>query len=136
MINESGSCGLVFTIKQVSMNWTELKSPHQLEALRAESKEQTIIIFKHSTTCSISRTALNRLERNWSEEEMTSVKPYYLDLLSYREISRSIADQFDVEHQSPQVIVLKNDEAVFHKSHFDIEFASIKAAVFATSIKN
>ncbi len=119
------------------MNWTELKTPNQLETLRAESKNQTVIIFKHSTTCSISRTALNRLERNWKDEEMTSVKPYFLDLLSYREISHSIANLFDVEHQSPQVIVLKNGEAVFHRSHFDIEFASIKNAVFTTApIKN
>lgn len=67
---------------------------------------------------------------------MTSVKPYYLDLLSYREISRGIADLFDVEHQSPQVIVLKNGEAVFHRSHFDIEFTSIKNAVLTIPIKN
>jgi bacillithiol system protein YtxJ len=119
------------------MNWIALKSPDQLETLRAESKNQPVIIFKHSTTCSISKTALNRLERNWKEEEMSSVKSYYLDLLSYREISHSIADLFDVEHQSPQVIVLKNGEAVFHKSHFDIEFTSIKnAAVTTAPVKN
>jgi len=111
------------------MNWTALKSTDQLETLRAESKNQTIIIFKHSTSCSISKTALNRLERNWKEEEMTAVKPYYLDLLSYREISNSIAHLFDVEHQSPQVIVLKDGQVVFHRSHFDIEFTSIKNAV-------
>ncbi len=110
------------------MNWIELKSPDQLETLRAESKNQPVIIFKHSTTCSVSSTALNRLERNWQEDEMTSVKSYYLDLHSYREISRKIADLFEVEHQSPQVIILKNGEVVFHKSHFDIDFASIKNA--------
>lgn len=114
------------------MNWIALKNPGQLDLLRAESKNQPIIIFKHSRTCSISNAALNRLERNWKEEEMTSVKPYFLDLLSYREISRSIADLFDVEHESPQVIVLKNGEAVFHKSHFDIDFASIKNAALST----
>ena len=114
------------------MNWIALKNPNQIEALRAESKEQPIIIFKHSRTCSISNTALNRLERNWKEEDMTSVKAYYLDLLSYREISNSIANLFDVEHESPQVIVLKNGEAVFHKSHFDIDFASIKQAALST----
>ncbi len=68
---------------------------------------------------------------------MTSVKPYYLDLLSYREISNSIAHLFDVEHQSPQVIVLKHGEVIFHKSHFDIEFGSLKNAVNSTTpIKN
>jgi bacillithiol system protein YtxJ len=110
------------------MNWIALKSPDQLEALRAESKHQPVIIFKHSTRCSISQTALNRLERNWKEDEMASVKPYYLDLISYREISNSISNLFDVEHQSPQVIVLKDGEAVFHKSHFDIDFTGIKNA--------
>jgi bacillithiol system protein YtxJ len=110
------------------MNWIALKSPDQLDALRAESKNQPVIIFKHSTRCSISQTALNRLERNWKEEEMTSVKSYYLDLLSYRDISNRIADLFDVEHQSPQIIVLKDGEAVFNRSHFDIEFSSIKNA--------
>ncbi len=115
------------------MNWIALKNPNQVETLRAESKNQPVIIFKHSRTCSISKTALNRLERNWKEEDMTSVKAYYLDLLSYREVSHSIANLFDVEHQSPQVIVLKNGEAVFHKSHFDIDFASIKNAALSTA---
>ena len=73
------------------MNWITLKSPDQLEALRAESKNQPVIIFKHSTRCSVSQTALSRLERNWKDEEMTSVKSYYLDLLSYREISEAMA---------------------------------------------
>jgi bacillithiol system protein YtxJ len=116
------------------MNWIALKSPDQLEALRAESKDQPVIIFKHSTRCSISQAALNRLERNWKEDEMVSVRPYYLDLLSYREISNKITDLFDVEHQSPQVIVLKDGEAVFHKSHFDIDFAGIKNASLAHGI--
>lgn len=110
------------------MNWITLKSQDQLEALRAESKNQPVIIFKHSTRCSISQTALSRLERNWKEDEMTAVKPYYLDLLYYREISNKIADLFEVEHQSPQVIVLKDGEVVFHRSHFEIDFQSIKKA--------
>ncbi len=114
------------------MNWIALKSPDQLEALRAESKNQPVIIFKHSTRCSISHTALSRLERNWKAEEMTSVKSYYLDLLSYREISNKIADLFDVEHQSPQVIIIKEGEVVFHKSHFEIDFQSIKNASLST----
>lgn len=136
MISESANCGQVFMINN-EMNWTELKSLNQLEELRNESKNQTVIIFKHSTSCSISKTALNRLERNWKEEEMNSVKPYYLDLLSFREISRSIADLFDIEHQSPQIIVLKNGKAVFNRSHFDIEFTSIKNAVLgANPVKN
>jgi bacillithiol system protein YtxJ len=108
------------------MNWIELKSPNQLETLRAESKNQPVIIFKHSTRCSISQTALNRLERNWQAEEMRAVKFYFLDLLTYREISNQIADLFDVEHQSPQVIIINEEKVIYHKSHFEIDFHSIK----------
>src|SRR5688572_27707363 len=120
---------------RLTMNWITLTSPDQLEALRAESKNQPVIIFKHSTRCSISQTALNRLERNWKADEMASVKTYYLDLLSYREISNQIAEQLEVEHQSPQVIVLKNGAAIYDRSHFDIDFSSIKNAAIS-AIKN
>lgn len=108
-----------------------------MDLLKAESKNQPVLIFKHSTTCSISRSALARLERNWNEAEMTSVKPYYLDLLSYRNISNKIAGMFDVEHQSPQVIMLKAGGVVFHKSHFEINITGIRQAMLATvPIKN
>ena len=119
------------------MNWIELKNQDQLDLLQAESKKQPVLIFKHSTTCSISQTTLARLERNWNEVEMNSIKPYYLDLLSYRNISNRIAGMFDVEHQSPQVIMLRAGEVVFHKSHFEINMAGIKQAMLATvPIKN
>ncbi len=109
------------------MKWIELKTLTQLEQLREESKEKTALIFKHSTSCSISKTSLNRLERNWNEQELPQVMPYYLDLLSFRPVSNSIAASFDVEHQSPQVLIIKNGESVYSKSHFDIDYQSIKA---------
>jgi bacillithiol system protein YtxJ len=111
------------------MNWIELKTLTQLEQLREESKEKTALIFKHSTSCSISKTALSRLERNWNERELPPVMPYYLDLLSFRAISNSIAEAFDVEHQSPQVLIIKNGESIYDRSHLDIDFRSIKASL-------
>lgn len=114
------------------MKWIALENPNQLLELRAESKNQPVVIFKHSTRCSISQTALSRLERNWKDDEMGSVKPYYLDLLAHRNVSNEIVELFEVEHQSPQVIILKNGEVVFHRSHFDIEITSIKHATLLT----
>lgn len=109
------------------MKWIELKTPTQLEQLKEESKEKTVLIFKHSTSCSISKTALSRLERNWNEQELPHVMPYYLDLLSFRSLSNSIAECFDVEHQSPQVLIIKNGRSVHDRSHFDIDYRSIVA---------
>jgi len=111
------------------MNWNELKEAKQLQDLITESHKQPILIFKHSTSCSISKAALGRLERSWNENEMKDVKPYFLDLLSYRTISKNIADQFLVEHESPQVLLIRNGESVYDCSHFGIEYKNVKSEI-------
>jgi bacillithiol system protein YtxJ len=111
------------------MNWNKLTHLSQLEQIIKESGEQPVLIFKHSTRCPISSTSLNRLERNWRQEDLQTVKPYFLDLISYREISNAIAQKFQVEHQSPQVLLIQNGESFFDKSHLDIDYHSIKDAL-------
>ncbi len=108
------------------MQWTKLTDLQQLDEIRHESTEQKILIFKHSTRCSTSRAMLDRLERNWKEDEMQTVKPYFLDLLSYRQISNAIAEKFNVEHESPQVLIIQNGDAIYHASHTSINYTAIK----------
>lgn len=111
------------------MKWIELNDLHQLDEIRKESATSTVLIFKHSKRCNISRASLDRLERNWNEQEMKNVKPYFLDLLSYREVSSSIAEQFEVQHESPQVLLIDQGKSVLDLSHFEIEYDQIKSAV-------
>lgn len=108
------------------MNWSELKEESSIEQLRELSKTHPVLIFKHSTRCSISSAALDRLERHWKESEMTDVKPYYLDLLAYRALSNKLQEVFYVEHQSPQVLVIKNGRCIYDASHVDISYNEIK----------
>lgn len=108
------------------MNWIKLTALEQLEQIKEESKEHPVLIFKHSTSCSISNASLNRLERNWNPEEVGKLKAYFLDLLSYRNISNAIAEQFNVPHQSPQVLLIEDGKAVNDWSHFDINYKEIK----------
>lgn len=112
------------------MNWNQLEHADQLNEIVAESEEKNILIFKHSTRCSISRTTLDRLERNWKEADVPNVKPYYLDLLAYRGISNTLAEKFQVEHQSPQVLIIRNGRSVYDNSHFGIDFNEIKKNTF------
>lgn len=108
------------------MKWNQLNSLSQLEEINQESNEQSILIFKHSTRCSISRMVLDRLERNWKVDGMNLVKPYFLDLISYREISNAIAHQYEVEHQSPQILIINKGKSIFDCSHTAIDFNRIK----------
>ena len=110
------------------MDWKVLRDENELEEIVKKSEARPQVIFKHSTRCSISRTTLDRLERNW-KEEFPNTKYYFLDLLSYREISNAIVARLEVEHQSPQVLIVRNGKSVFDRSHFEIEYEQIKAAL-------
>jgi len=116
------------------INWIALTKEDQLDTIQAESQTLPVVIFKHSTSCSISRATLDRLERNWKQEDLLPVKPYFLDLLSYRKISNEVASTFHVEHESPQILLIKNGKSVYDKSHFEIDFAGIKNAVNAQPV--
>lgn len=110
--------------KPKGVNWSVLESFDQLNTIESESVEQPVLIYKHSTRCGISGMTMNRLERTWSEE-LNHIKTYYLDLISYREISNEIANRFGVYHESPQVLLIKNGRSVYDASHMEINVDSI-----------
>lgn len=107
------------------MNWQPLNRRDQLSAIDIESVGKKVLIFKHSTRCSISRAALERLQRNWKEELAQQMSCYYLDLLQYRELSNCIAEKYEVQHQSPQALIIMNGKCVFSQTHLDIELKQL-----------
>ncbi|WP_317898857.1 bacillithiol system redox-active protein YtxJ [Aurantibacillus circumpalustris] len=107
------------------MNWNELSTLNQLEQIDELSKTKPVLILKHSTTCSISRASLGRIERTWSDENTMAITPYYLDLLAYRNISNKIAQRYGVTHESPQILLIKNGKSVYSESHMAINVAEI-----------
>ena len=106
------------------MEWNELTEQSQLEQLKAQSEDQPVLIFKHSTRCSISRFALKQFENEFDLQD--KIAPYFLDLLNHRDISNEIALQFNVQHQSPQLLLLKNRLVVYHTSHENIDATELK----------
>ncbi len=113
------------------MNWTKLTDLAQLDHIDAASTAKPILIFKHSTRCSISSTALSRMERGWTPELMASHTVYYLDLLAHRPISNLIAQRYDVEHESPQVLVIRDGKCVYTASHLAIMPQEVAVALAA-----
>lgn len=111
--------------KTSKVGWRKLTDLGQLNELIELSHQQTVLIFKHSTRCSISRFALKNFENEYdfSEEEL---QPYFLDLLEYRSISNEIANRFEVMHQSPQILLIKEGKCIYHESHDGIEVNSLK----------
>jgi bacillithiol system protein YtxJ len=108
-----------------NVNWTELTDVAQLMEIVAISNEKPVIIFKHSTRCSISRMALKQFEREFDLND--TVDAYFLDLIAHRDISNEIASTFNVYHESPQLILIRNGKAIYDVSHSDIDAAALRA---------
>ncbi len=104
------------------MNWIDLTNEQELEAIKEQSKQHPVVIFKHSTRCSISAMAKNRLER---EKAVGDTPFYFLDLIRYRALSNKIAADFHVHHQSPQILIIKNGDCVYEDSHNGINMHDI-----------
>ncbi|MFD1293991.1 bacillithiol system redox-active protein YtxJ [Lutibacter holmesii] len=113
------------TNKKPQLNWIPLNEINVLSELKAASNKKPILIFKHSTRCGISSMALKNFERSFdiAEEELTI---YFLDLLRFREISNTIVAEFNVQHQSPQAIVIYKEKVIYHDSHYGISVEEIK----------
>ncbi len=101
-----------------NVTWFPLTSAAQIEEIVAESKTKAVGVFKHSTRCSISTTVAKRFEKSYPKD--ADIKMYFIDLLNYREVSQEIGFKFQVVHQSPQFLLIKDGKAVKHASHYDI----------------
>lgn len=106
--------------------WQPLKKEAQLEEIKEASYQKPQLIFKHSVTCGISAQANHTLEAS-TEELAEKFDLHYLDLLSFRSVSNKVADEFEVRHQSPQVLLVKEGKVIYHTSHFSIQPAKILA---------
>lgn len=114
------------------MLWHQLTDINQLQEIISKSNQQphenlAVLLFKHSTRCSISSMALNRLETRWQDD--AKIPTYYLDLIIHRDISNEIESLFQIEHASPQVLLIKNGKCFYSSSHTDISAGNIMEAI-------
>lgn len=111
-------------IKETAKFYT-LDKMEQFDEIDEISQTKLVVLFKHSTRCSISRMALKQFdaEFNYPEEK---IDWYLLDLLNHRDLSNEIASRYNVMHQSPQIIVIRNGKAVFNESHDSISAEDLK----------
>lgn len=96
------------------MNWILLESADQLNSIKQHKGYS--LIFKHSTRCSISMMAKRRFELDW-EDLPQDMSLYFLDLINHRDLSGQVAQLFQVHHESPQLLLIKDGECILDQSH-------------------
>ena len=109
----------------LNMTWNPLTAASEIDAIIERSHQVPCVILKHSTRCSISFMALHRLEATWKFSP-TQLEPFFLDLIRYRNISDEIASRFEVFHESPQILLIRNGDCILDASHLDISVDEIK----------
>jgi bacillithiol system protein YtxJ len=114
--------------------WHPITSTAQWPELVQSSWVQPLVIFKHSTRCSISSMVYNRL--NSSAQPSDDATWVFLDLLQYRDVSNLVADKTGIEHESPQIIVIWQGKTVYSASHTAIQMNDILEKIMSEGIRN
>ncbi|MCB0545492.1 MAG: bacillithiol system redox-active protein YtxJ [Saprospiraceae bacterium] len=112
----------------MKLNWLPLTTEAEVDLIKERSQKIPCLIFKHSTRCNISSVAKYRLDEDWPFGE-DEVEAHFLDLIKYRSVSNHIADQFQVYHESPQVLLIIRGECVYDASHLSISADELKEAM-------
>jgi hypothetical protein len=100
--------------------WKNLTQISEVDDAVAHSSIKPVVFFKHSTRCSISNMALNRL-KSVEPEVLETAEFYYLDLIAHRDVSNYIAEKLDVHHESPQIVIVRDGDCTYDASHMEIE---------------
>lgn len=108
------------------MNWIEITDAEDIANIKLQSFKKAQVIFKHSTRCSISSMSLTRLERS---EPTPDTDFHFLDLIKFRSVSDLIAQEFSVEHASPQILLIADGKCVYDESHNGINMDDVSDAV-------
>lgn len=107
--------------------WIPMHDLGVLDEIVTSSHQKPVVIFKHSTRCSISKFALKNFENEYQPDK--NIDFYFLDLIQFRNISNAIASKFEVVHQSPQILLIQNGVCTYHDSHQDIDFGKLALKV-------
>jgi len=100
------------------MNWITITDENQIQGIF--ESEDYAIIYKHSPRCMTSLMAYRQLKSEVSGAADNETPLYIVDVISNRRESQAIAQIFNVVHQSPQILVVKNGQSVYDTSHENV----------------
>ena len=105
-----------------ALNWKILTATEQLTNILEASYKKPQVLFKHSSRCSVSSVALQRMEKSIAVPDADF---HFLDLIRFRNVSDKIAQDFSIYHESPQLLLIINGECVYTESHLGIDMKEL-----------
>lgn len=90
-----------------------LATEEDLESALTRSHDEPIVLFKHSAICTLSARANSKM----AALEEGDAPVYRLIVQRSRKLSNAIEQRFEIRHESPQAIVVRDGHPVAHTSH-------------------
>jgi bacillithiol system protein YtxJ len=106
-------------------DWKAITDKSQLVEIENESYNKPVVVFKNSGRCGISQSMFSIFQEDVRQENTGGISFYLLDIVNNRSISASIAQQFNIQHESPQLLVIENGGCTYYKNHWDISFSDM-----------
>ena len=103
-------------------NFLRIDDRATLDDLISNSKQKTVLVFKHSNACPLSAHAYRELQKLEGQVNL-------LEIQAAPDLSREVESLTGVRHESPQVILLRDGKAIWNASHFDVNAASVSKAL-------
>lgn len=108
--------------------WGEISTSSELKDIDKASYEKIQFIYKHSSRCATSYFALRNLQ-DLSEEVRKVADLYMVDVIGQRSLSNEISSHYDVRHESPQVLLIREGQVRWNGSHGEVRSDVIKEVI-------
>jgi bacillithiol system protein YtxJ len=107
----------------------ELREEQDLTLFLERSQKNPVVLFKHSTQCSRSAAAYEELETFMSRNP--DVLCGMVLVIEDRELSDALENQFGIQHESPQAVVISRGNPVWHAHHSKVTARALEEAIAA-----
>lgn len=111
------------------MEWKEITTIEEWDAILEKSAEKEQVILKHSTTCPVSFNALDEYNDYLQAEPNEQIDYTLVKVRESRPVSNKIEADLDVKHESPQIISIRNKASYWSATHWAVTKAHMTAVL-------
>jgi bacillithiol system protein YtxJ len=105
-----------------------VKTIQELDRALDESRERPVLLFKHSLTCPISTRAFNELQ-SYLVNADPRISYKLITVQTARAVSDEAAARLQLDHESPQAILVRHGREVWNASHSEITTLALDQAI-------
>jgi bacillithiol system protein YtxJ len=109
----------------------ELRTIEELDQALSASTDHPVLLFKHSIACAISSRAFSEFE-TYLERADPRISYKLITVQTARSVSNEAASRLQIEHESPQAILVRDGRGIWSASHNSITASSIDKAIRET----